>query len=240
MAGLLYKDFVAFCGKRWILSLLAITALLTIPCFTGAGAEVVLVLQSSVLTAAGILLLAVPMYFETCIFSTDEGRKKKAALLSFPISGRQYVASKYLFVLLLYYVLLSFAVIWANIMCAWEGYEESIVEMMGLLPSLACLLLILSALEMPFFVALGIRAGNSLKTTIAMILFFLLVGYGLFGDLTILDHVNLALWVEYLKEHRETALALQTFGPIVSGGLYYLSYRVAGGVFVRGELRDEE
>lgn len=240
MAGLLYKDFVAVHGKQFVPGLLAVTLLLAGLCITGIDAEVVIAVQALVFFASGILFLSIPMYFENCLFSVDRGRKKKAALLSFPVSKKQYVASKYLFILLLYYVFLSVTVIWASILNAWEGCEQALVEMMALLPAFASMMLVLSAMEMPFFMVLGIQAGNMLKTTIAMILFFLVIGYGLFGDLEILDRLNLWTLVEYLREHREAALAMQTFGPVLSGVLYYLSYRIAGGIFVRKELGDEE
>ncbi|MBO5284186.1 MAG: ABC-2 transporter permease [Lachnospiraceae bacterium] len=241
MTGLLYKDFVAVHGKGIAAGLLLVTlALLTMPVWNRSE-EGILTAAAIVICISLLLPLAVPLYLETAVFTADEGKKKKAWLGSLPVAPKQYIASKYLFVGIAYYVVLSVTAIWGSWMrsAVEQVFQEfPPMELFGLIPLYLCACLLLSALELPFLAIWGVRAVNALKQGILLLLFFLIVTYLLFGDLHVLDRYSIKGLVTWLQEHQGMAMALQTFSPVAAVLLFYLSYRVAGALSGRKEPED--
>ena len=247
MAGLLYKDFVAVHGKLYVTILLSVTALLTLFCISPLPAAAdysgAIIVVALVALAAMTLPLIVVMSIENSLISVDEGVRKKAYLLSLPVSKREYVASKYLFILISYYVILSVLVIWAqfaNIHMSEAFPENILMDVMGLLPLWIQVLLVLSALELPFLINVGVRAGNAIKTAIMAMLLYVVFAYMLFGDMTVLEKFDLVTVLEWMEQHVEITMTLQVLAPVLAGGLYYLSYRIAAALFERREQGDEE
>lgn len=245
MAGLLYKDFVAVHGKIYVAILLAITVFLAVfsisPLPMAADYGGAIIAGGLVAMAALILPMIVVMSIENSVISADEG--KKAYLMSLPVSKRQYVASKYLFVLICYYVLLSVLVIWAqfvNIHMEEVFPENFLMDIIAFSPMWIQALLLVSAIELPFLINVGVSAGNAIKTGIMAVLMYVIFAYMLFGDITLLENFDLRTVVDWLKEHAEVAVTLQVLGPVIAGGLYYLSYRIAAAFFERREQADEE
>lgn len=243
MAGLLYKDFVAVHGKRIALGLVLVTVLLMLFCVFCTVDDIVLLVGGTVIWVSVLLPLTVPMYIENAVFTADTGKKKKAYLFSLPVSKRQQVAEKYVFVGIAYYVVLSATTLWGIFISgAMENVlrDTQLTGMLSMIPLYIYICLILSALEMPFFVVLGVKAGNALKQGIFLLLFFFVAAYMLFGDLGILENWDLMSLAAYMQEHMEVAMALQTFFPIAALLIYYLSYRIAGALYAGKELKDEE
>lgn len=243
MGGLLYQDFVAVCGKRIAAGLLLITLLLLLFSAGARSEEGILIVGALVICASLILPLTVPLFLESAIFTADAGKKKKAYLLSLPVSRRQYIASKYLFIGIAYYVVLSVTALWGIfVSSAMEQVlkDTPLTELFSLIPLYICVCMVLSALELPFFAVLGVKAGNALKQGILLILFFLTAAYLLFGDLHIPEKYHLMGLPAYMQEHMEIALLLQTLGPVAAILGYYLSYRIAAALSDRKEPGDEE
>ena len=247
MAGLLYKDFVAVHGKLYVTLLLGITVFLALfsisPLPAAAYYGGALIAGALVAMAAMTLPMIVVLSIENSVISVDEGAKKKAYLMSLPVSKRQYVASKYIFILICYYVFLSVLVIWAqfvNIHMEEALSENFLMDAIGLTPLWIQALLIVSALELPFLINVGVRAGNAIKTGIMAVILYVMFAYMLFGDLTLLENFNLMAMMEWLKEHEEITLTLQVLGPVIAGGFYYLSYRITASIYERREQENEE
>lgn len=247
MAGLLYKDFVAVHGKIYVAILLGITIFLAVfsisPLPAAADYGGALIAGALVAVAAMTLPMIVILTIENSIISVDEGAKKKAYLMSLPVSKRQYVASKYLFILICYYVFLSILVIWSqfvNILMQEALAENVFLDIIGLTPLWIQALLMVSALELPFLINVGVRAGNAIKTGIMAVILYIMFAYMLFGDLTLLENFNLVAVIEWLREHEEITMTLQVLGPVIAGGLYYLSYCIAAGIYERRERENEE
>lgn len=247
MAGLLYKDFVAVHGKIYIAVLSVITVLLAAfaisPLPAASGYAAAIIVGGLVTMAALMLPMIVVGFIEAGIIQADEGTGKKAYVMSLPVSKRQYVASKYIFVLISYYVALSVSVIWAQFVngCMEEALQDSfLMDAMGLVPLWIQVLLLASAIEMPFFINVGVKAGNAIKTGILVVVFFAMFGYMLFGDMTITDNLSIATLIDWMEEHKVLTMTLSVLGPVITGGLYYLSYRIATFLFERRECRNEE
>lgn len=247
MAGLLYKDFIAVHGKIYVAVLLVITVLLAffpiMPIPASVREGVAIIVGMWVAIAATVLPLIVVFYLENSVISADEGAKKRAYLMSLPVSKRQYVASKYLFILISYYVFLSVTVIWAQFanICMGEVLEEGfLLDAIALMPFWIQALLLVSAMELPFLVNVGVKAGNAIKTTVLFAIYFCIFAYMLFGDMSIMENINLAALVKWMEAHLEITMTLQVLAPVIVGVLYYLSYRIAVAIYERRERADEE
>lgn len=242
MAGLLYKDFIAVKGK-WYVILMAVSFLLMlvlrIVLPTDKGDVIVFLLASFIVI---ILLAVVFFHLETSVVAVDEGRRRKCYCFSLPVSERQYVASKYIFILLAFYVVTSFSMM-SGLLCAVNSKNAEMLMQSTMLqqivPLMACLLLFAVALELPFLICLGTRRGYQLKLGIFLVLAFLALAYVFFGDLSILDRVSVDNISEYVKEHQEIYMLAQMLTTLGTLGIYYVSYRIAC-IFFAGLEREDD
>lgn len=243
MAGLLYKDFVAVKGKI-LVSIMFLATLFCMVCSVVVTSENFYIIIGFLLQCGlPVLPLAVPLALTDVLFGADIGKKKKGYLHSLPMDKKQYVASKYVFVLITYYVILSCVIIVATFMNTpvTEYLNATWFEILGgMMPLYICICLIISGLEMPFFVVMGVKAGNAVKTLILAIIFFMIMAYMLFGDLSVLERFDFEIILEYLETHPEISLAIQFGVPFTAGIVYYISYRISSALYVRKELQDEE
>lgn len=242
MAGLLYKDFVALKGKMYVTGALILLALffgLRLLCTDDAGDFLLISLGMTIPVFA---FMGILYQTEISLMETDEGKKQKQYFLSLPVTGKQYVASKYLFILLAFYAVLSWGLLVGYICiinCQTEEMQKMLSTFMGVLPALACGFLVVPTIELPFFIIYGSKRGKRIKTGFLMLFFLAMVVFLLFGDLTILDRISLAAVLAYLEEHPDTFLILQVVAPYASFALYYLSYRISCAQFVRREWEDD-
>ena len=234
MVGLLYKDFVAVKGKLYVTVMLVLLVLmLAVRIAVPAVYIDEMVWAVSVFASLGLYAVVVGM-LEISLIAADEGRKQKQYFLSLPISGKQYVASKYLFLLLAFWVVLSCSVLLQSIClirCENEGMQEIIMGFDSLLPILTCGFMLISAIELPFFIGIGTKRGRQVKTGLLLLIFFLIIVFLLFGDLTLLDRINFMEFILYMKNHPGLLLSLQVFAPYGVLVLYYLSYRMSCAFF---------
>lgn len=247
MAGLLYKDFVAVHGKIHTVALLALTVALglfsasPLPAVGDYNGAVMICFLVFIMSMT--LPLTVGMSITGSLIAVDEGARKKAYLFSLPVNKRQYVASKYIFILICYYVTLSVIVLWvqfASIFSDKASMGDLLAGVSGLAPLWIQVLLMLNAVELPFLIVKGTRMGGAIKTTILAMLMYAIFGFMLFGDISFLDSsilLNLANWME---ANEETLMVLQVIGPVIVGILYYLSYRISVACLERKEQEDEE
>ena len=159
-----------------------------------------------------------------------------------PVSKREYVLSKYVFLLITYYVCLSVSEFWCSILGIYESMENIsglVTGVMNLLPLLVCVSLIITAVELPFYLQWGRKKGGRIREVCMILLFFGLIVYLLFGDLTVLDQFNLISLLEYLEEHQDVFIQLNIYIPILAFICYYLSYRISSYLFGRGEWNYE-
>lgn len=242
MAGLLYKDYVAVKGKVYIRSILAIFLVIVVLRLLLPPSEVDIMVMSLWLTSVIILYMVILGKLEVSLVSVDEGRRNKQYYLSLPVGKKQYVASKYIFVLLAFYITLFFGTV-AGQMCLVHCQDDTtnniINQCMGLLPLLACSFLIVPAIELPFFIGFGSKKGSRIKTAIFFIVFFAVIVYMLFGDLSIVDKISLVAIINYCKKHQELVFVLDVVAPYLTFGFYYLSYRISCLLFERKEWEDD-
>ena len=239
MAGLLYKDFKAIKGHYYIISFIVITIFLIFSEIFGVNEEIDVLVGMCLSIMPFVLLGMLVAKVEVGIIAADETKNAKLYLLSLPVSSKDYIASKYWFMLIGHYIVLSVSMLWSityQIQVVDEWMNELVVNIISLLPPIICGSICLVAIELPFFVLAGSKKGEMIKTAILLVMMLGMFVFLLFGDLTILDALDLKKFFEYIEEHIDVLFKIQIFAPVISLILYYCSYVITCNIFERGEI----
>lgn len=242
MVGLLHKDFLVIKGRLYILfmSLGMLVFFLMRIALHFEGID--FIMFSLYLCLSMILFLFVVNQIEIGIISADEGRKQKEYCLGLPISRQTYVASKYVFILIGFFVVLSVLLLLGSLCgvgCKDKAIEENLSQLTALVPVFACIMLFIPSIELPFFIGFGAQKGSQIKNGLLIACFFFVIVYLMFGDLDIFDKISVMTLLIYIKEHPDISLCCQVFLPYCSLGLYYLSYRISCLLFLRKEWEND-
>ena len=239
MAGLLYKDFKAIKGHYYIISFIVITIFLIFSEIFGVNEEIDVLVGMCLSIIPLVLLGMLVAKVEVGIIAADETKNAKLYLLSLPVSSKDYIASKYWFMLIGHYIVLSVSMFWSityQIQVVDEWMNELVVNIISLLPPIICGSICLVAIELPFFVLAGSKKGEMIKTAILLMMMLGIFVFLLFGDLTILDALDLKKFFEYIEEHIDVLFKIQIFAPVISLILYYCSYVITCNIFERREI----
>lgn len=242
MAGLLYKDFVAIRGKIYVICAVAamlVTWILRLMIQTD-EAEYLLVMYAVCFVI--ILYFMIGNKMQADLMQVDEAKKQKQYCISLPVSKKEYVAEKYVFMLLVFYFEQSFCVLLGNIMmldCLTTVGEQLISIVMAVLPIITGGMMLVCAIELPFYIAFGHKKGNLVKQVLLEAFFAVLIVYMMFGDLTIFKNISIDWFVNWSESHQDVLSALHVFVPVIVLGLYYLSYRISCVLYERRELSDD-
>ncbi len=242
MAGLLYKDFLGTFGKQALWIAMGILSLLTLSTIVVNNEDYVWFVGALIVIEVCMLPFQVAVVLPMVLFRGDEGRNIKAYIGSLPFEPGVYIKAKYIFVLITYYAVLSVAVFMITLVlppmkeCLDIGLLETVPS---ILPLYVCVLVMVTALEMPFHALLGVNKANAIKAVILGVCFFFAMGYFLFGDLSIMEKVDFVKMIEYLETHPQLSLELSFGMPLAAGVLYYLSYKITCFLYCRKELQDE-
>jgi hypothetical protein len=249
MGGLMYKDFVAIKGKRICIILLSAMAILCIlrMIFPGSLAEgLEMISENDQGIRINTLDLMFVMPYICIIFSivcfidmwcarlseADESCSRiKNYVYSLPVSANSYVASKYVFITIATYVLISLLSITGIVLAAFTepGQGLDLIRMCEVLVlPVTSLLILVASLELPLYILLGREKGNLAKVAIALLLVFVLIGFMLFADVSWLSEketflVRFINW--YMKYQTEITLA-SYLSPVADLLIFYLSYRI--------------
>ena len=246
MAGLLYKDFVSVSGKKILIILICLTVLfialrmvfpgtsdnLLFMAENGEG-EMVSLLDLFFVIGLGFFLLSIFGIINGWVGKLVEGDDKnkiKGYLCALPIEKHTYFASKYIFIGVAAYVFMSVAMSWqivANAFCM-EGMVSDVLSMIGaMIPSVIYLALLSAAIELPMFLTLGKEKARIIKTTIILMIAFLVIGFSLFGDLVWIEqHLDITVFMKWYQNHLFAVSLLNILFPVITLVLYYLSYRI--------------
>lgn len=243
MTGLLYKDFVAVKGKIYAGACLLVTAVIFLSVLLIPSDEVSdNFIWYGIMSAIGLGYFVIIGKLEISMMEVDEGRRRKNYILSLPVSKNKYVASKYIFLLIAFYTLMSLGIFLSSMLKINRSSEDILLYadiMSAALPVITALVMIIPSVEMPFFVGLGVKRGIQMKTGIVIAIFFFIIAYMLFGDLTIFNRISLEGLLEYFTRHKDVMMIIQVAAPYMLLGVYYLSYRLSCVLFARKEWSDE-
>ena len=242
MTGLLYKDFVAIRGKIYAFCAVAALVLgfLARLLIRDDATEYLLVMYLIILVF--VLYVLINNKIETDLMQVDEAKKQKQYSISLPITKKQYVAAKYVFMLLVFYLVQSFVTLFCYIIamdCVTTLCVQLASSIMTILPMITTLMMVVSAIELPFFIGVGYKKGSLLKQGLLEAAFVVGIIYLLFGDLKIFDNVSLYVFVTWIENHQVVVNALHIFAPVIGLAIYYISYRISCALYERRELNDD-
>ncbi|MBP5262596.1 MAG: ABC-2 transporter permease [Clostridiales bacterium] len=249
MGGLLYKDFVAMKGKRICIILLSVIALLCtlrmiLPGNMAEGLDMIAendqgtkINLLDIMFATVYLSIVVAMVCGIDVWCTRLSKadascvRIKNFVYSLPVSANSYVASKYVFIVIATYVLISLLSIAGIVLAAFAetGYALDVIRMceMLVLP-LTSLLIFIAAIELPMYILLGREKGNLVKIALTLLIVFVLIGFMLFADLSwFLERKDTftRFFNWYMKHQTEMTIA-SFLSPVTNLILFYISYRI--------------
>ncbi len=250
MGGLLYKDFICIKGKRiaMILTLITVVLCLLRVVFPGSAATVdngflannddgKLVNFIDMLfaaTLAGYVFAIIVSVSSLSVKITDSDKQSRNIenyLRSMPVDNNSYVSSKYIFIGVTSYALLSIACIIGIVFAAFceLGLPKDLINMTELMCiPLTSLILLIASIELPLFILLGKEKGNFIKTAILLIVVLIILGFILFGDLSLFTGEDTLLLriMRWYMDHQLEATAVSYVSPVIAIIIYYLSYRI--------------
>jgi hypothetical protein len=254
MGGLMYKDFVAIKGKRICIILLSAIAILCIlrmifPGSMAEGMEMVIVNDLGIRINTLDLLFVMPyicIIFSIVCFidmwcarlsEADESSSRiKNYVSSLPVSANSYVASKYVFITIATYVLISLLSITGIVLAAFaeEGYVLDILRMFEVMVlPVTSLLILVASIELPLYILMGREKGNLVKVAISLLLVFVLIGFMLFADMSWLSEREefFNRFFNWFMKYKIEVTMVSYLTPIIDLIILYISYRIT--VFVK-------
>lgn len=249
MGGLMYKDFVAIKGKRICIILLSAIAILCIlrMIFPGSLAEgLEMISENDQGIRINTLDLMFVMPYICIIFSivcfidmwcarlseADESCFRiKNYVYSLPVSANSYVASKYVFITIATYVLISLLSITGIVLAAFaeEGYVLDILRMFEVMVlPVTSLLILVASIELPLYILIGREKGNLVKVAISLLLVFVLIGFMLFADMSWLSEREefFNKFFNWFMKYKTEVTMVSYLTPIADLIILFISYRI--------------
>lgn len=159
----------------------------------------------------------------------DETNRTRQYIAALPLAKDAYIASKYLFIGIAVYLLFSLDNIWIiifNSMAGNNNSTECLKILSQFLMSFCGLILVLAAIELPFFITFGVKKGMLVKTALIEGAVFLGMAYLLFGNLEIFTNFDISVFMNWCEEHLMIAMLISILSPIAELFLFWLSYRI--------------
>ena len=234
MTGLLYQDFCTIKGK-WILRIMVVCTLLAFAVMLLGG-------QSVAGVMLGMLYGTVAVFYGVSIpeklFISDEKSAIRTYTLSLPTGDKNYVASKYVFMGIYYYVMMNLQVMITQITAAGLGTGEADREIMNSLAMTDSMMLMLllagffvTAIEYPFLFAFGGKAARYVKTAVVVLLFFGAMAWVLFDPRAMADETGFQAILDWGLKHNMEIMIVSVLMPAICVILYYLSYKCSVSLF---------
>ncbi|MDE6745312.1 MAG: ABC-2 transporter permease [Oscillospiraceae bacterium] len=235
MAGLLYRDLVL--NKKNLLSMalgeIAISLLIIAPIlFDGVTSDTEII--TSLLSAFVFIMLFLTLGVMTAaIFEADESKKWAYFITSTPLTDVSQIKEKYLFTLLLYIALFVWCYFLSVLSAVLGGSANSMVACLMMFIMLAA-----NAIEFPFLVRFGSKAGSHIKTAVMLLAMIIAFEYIFFGDLSIFGSPDRIF--EFFEKFSDTSvmsdisLIVLAVLPYFSAGLYFLSYKLSCKLYLKG------
>lgn len=237
MYGLIYKNFLV--NKKVILLHMGIFifmyVLSVVPVITGdeTTASLMSMVESFVSIISVLSSFMIIGSLETAIFEPDE-RKKWSYFISCTEGGyKAETGAKYLTIYIISTTALVLSMIIISVISDFSGTEPIYIVVIFTY----MFQLFLRAVEVPFIIRFGMKAGNNIKGIIFMIGFVAVTIYFLFGDLSIFGSVD-ELWGKFFALFDAKLSPTIVIGFSVSGLLiillYYLSYEISCRLSMKG------
>lgn len=159
----------------------------------------------------------------------DETNRTRQYIAALPLAKNAYITSKYLFIGIAVYLLFSLDSIWIiifNSMAGNNNSTECLKILSQFLMAFCGLILVLAAIELPFFIMFGVKKGMLVKTALIESAVFMGMAYLLFGNLEIFTNFEINVFMNWCEEHLMIAMLISILSPIAELFLFWLSYRI--------------
>lgn len=250
MGGLLYKDFASVKGKKIVTVLFILTAVMMILKIVGVRTDLFSVLNvvndngehinlfdTITLEAVWFLIILGCAFINMWVSKITEYDEKKKSVnyyLSMPIDKSTFVASKFVFFGICYYVVFSLVVLWSIISAAFvpEGFMlDMIMLTQAFSTEIIGLALLVSGIELTIYLIFGRARGQFFKTAFINLLGMIVAGYLLFGNLRVFENWDIDNLISWCEKNSFLLMLVTTVSPLISLGLYFLCYRISVKVF---------
>lgn len=235
MKGLLYKDFIANNGRYYAFFIafqFVLILLLRMTFNNNPGAEVGAVYVFFALVAV------FPMLIITILGESlhkKDGTRHVRYIISTPISPKEYVQSKYLYMCILFIIISVIAVVEYIILYTGVNVQNSLklLKSIGkMTPIIIAICAFVVSIEFPFYFGLGVDKGKVIKEGLIFLLLFAFMGYIFFGDLEIIQNISILKLLEKLVGDKKNLIFVQIGAPVIACICLVLSYFISNKVSV--------
>lgn len=171
----------------------------------------------------------------------DEKRLPVYFAIASPAGVNGFVKSKYISTFLIPFAVMNICLLTDLTACAIADVSTDEVQatsFMGIYTSMFMLILLLNAIELPFMVRFGVKKGANLKAVIFVSLIAAAGIYFLFGDIsmfgTMEDFMQFLIDLSNGKRGGTAMAAVSALAPLVTGTLYFLSYKLSCKLYLKG------
>ncbi len=253
MGGLLYKDYVSSKGKIQVFTILIFVGLfvamrlcvrsngwfdafnLIVENEDGSIVDVSDILAVMVLGSLLVLFFQLINQMIPAIVEDDRKYKMINYIQSLPVDRNTYLASKYVYILIWDYVILSVYFI-TSIICKAFCSEGIMLELALSLDQFAlmfaCFILFCAAVELPLMLCLGKAKTMFILTMILMAFALCIIGYLLFGDISIFSRIDYRSIIGFFKKYADVIAVINFLSPVIVLLIYYGSYKIVCKKFV--------
>ncbi len=243
MRALLYKDYIATQGNQGIWGCGFLTLFIAgfaVWCHFDSQMELVLGMFTPMVFCFGVFYL---MALMSLLFKADSGKNCRDYLLSLPVDKKEYLASKYVYFLIVSYLVLSWGVLLVYIPLPVVELEGmllliSAIQLIG--PFWVYAMLIFAAIAFPLYILYGRKKGDMIFSAITITLCIGFFIWLLFGDTSGLTNMDFEVYMKKIEANEDKVILLHTAIPVVTGILYYLSYRITAVIYARKEREIDE
>ena len=181
-------------------------------------------------------------------FQNDSFKKWGYFIASTPVGEKGQVYGKYVYVFMLTCLHFISNVFVDSLVCffIYLRYGVSAMPLINLFFTMIFVQLVLRSVEMPFYIRLGKKYGDSARMITFLFCVLILMIYGLFGPLPAasMDEIveSFLKWFERFMNGEFTDLfgLIAAVFPFIACALYYLSYRISCTFYLKGvELYDK-
>ncbi|MGN1111390.1 MAG: ABC-2 transporter permease [Oscillospiraceae bacterium] len=228
MKGFLYKDWVM--SK---MSLIVIAVLTVITAFIEVCFECVNKNPDAAIVGYALVIIAFYAIglLDTSLFTFDEKRLWQNFAASTPQSFKAQAQSKYLLILAVnlfpLFVFMVSDLVGSLVVGRYFGSVSQIAFAMFSFQ------ILVSAVEIPFFIRFGSKNGANIKLAIIGAIFLAIGIYLLFGDISFLFEGNFTEFIINFFDKGGMIWAIALL-PYVSLALYFLSYRISVSLYRKG------
>ena len=245
MAGLLYKDFISIKGKKLTVTYMVIFAVIIIMRLLMPSVfllekdmdmEMADMLADGLYWSSGMLLFFMIFGTVTSAWPTKlvEDDKTRGRVIdyysSLPVKKDQYIASHYIFIGIMAYVVFSFTIIWYIVGSSLSKSENFVPLWSATLPLVLSYVLfgiVCAAIDLGSFISLGTSKGKVIKIAMFMLLGTAILWFIFFGDVGSVKNMDLKMIVNWMMAHQFELSLVETMGPFIALAVYYLSYKIS-------------